>query len=522
MPPDTNTRVIAGRYSLGSPLGRGGMGTVWKGEDELLQRAVAVKEVELPPVLSGGERDEMQQRVLREARAAARLNHRSVVTIFDVVQEGGRGYVVMELLDAPSLEDLVARHGPLPVERVAEIGLQVLDALAAAHAQGIVHRDVKPSNVIVPDSGPAKLADFGIASVKGDPKITATGAILGSPAYMAPEQADATTSGAPADLWSLGATLYFAVEAQAPFGTGQPITTLTAVVHEPPRATTRAGRLEPVLQALLVKDPQERPSIDETRSLLEGVAGGATVTRPEATTPHPAPGTAAQKITPRQSQAPVAPTRTPTRRDRSAWLVALAVILLLGALAAVLIPTLSSDEDEPERRAAGQGAPKGDGDDGGAPSDTDTSAVVPADWTTYQDPATGYELSYPPGWQVVPGSGNITDFRDAESGGTYLRVDWTDTPGESPEAAWEQQSERFATNHDAYEELQITPTTFMGFDAAIWEYRYTEGGLRLHAVDLGFVTGDYGFALNFQTQDDAWEESQDVFDAFKVSFAPPQ
>jgi serine/threonine protein kinase len=253
-------RLVADRYALRAPLGRGGMGVVWRAQDAVLGREVAVKEVVFPPTMAEDERRPAQARVMREARAAARLNHPSAVTLYDVVQDGGGTFIVMELVNAPTLADLVRDGGPLPVGRVAEIGAQIASALEAAHAAGIVHRDVKPGNVMVPDQGMAKLADFGIASLQGDPQLTSTGLVIGSPAYMAPEQARGEESGPPVDFWALGATMFYAVEGEPPFDRGTSIATLAAVVNDPPRAPRRAGQLASLITALLAKDPGSRPS----------------------------------------------------------------------------------------------------------------------------------------------------------------------------------------------------------------------------------------------------------------------
>src|SRR5918994_3936556 len=212
-------RIVADRYIPQEQLGRGGMGTVWRAHDELLQRTVALKEIELPATLSEAERDSLKARVLREARTAARLSHPNAVTTFDVIDEEGRSYIVMELVDAEPLSQRISRDGVLSPSEAARIGVGVLDALEAAHAVGIIHRDVKPSNVMV-SRDTVKLADFGIATIKGDPKITQTGIILGSPSYMAPEQARSEPAVPATDLWGLGVTLYTAVEGTGPFERG--------------------------------------------------------------------------------------------------------------------------------------------------------------------------------------------------------------------------------------------------------------------------------------------------------------
>ena len=272
-------RLVANRYALKAPLGRGGMGVVWRAHDAVLGREVAVKEVVFPPTMPEQERRPAQARVMREARAAARLNHPGAVTLYDVVQDRGGTFIVMELVEAPTLADLVRDQGPLPVERVAEIGAQVAGALEAAHAAGIVHRDVKPGNVMVGARGTAKLADFGIASLQGDPQLTSTGLVIGSPAYMAPEQAKGEESGPPADFWALGATMFYAVEGGPPFDRGTSIATLAAVVNDPPRAPRRAGPLTDLITALLAKDPTARPSGPALRAELLRLA-----TRPASST----------------------------------------------------------------------------------------------------------------------------------------------------------------------------------------------------------------------------------------------
>src|SRR6266498_1841068 len=265
-------RVVADRYLLEHTIGRGGIGTVWLAHDRLLDREVAVKEVSFPETLSQHQRDDLRARALREARAAARLDHPGAITIYDVLEEQGHAFIVMELITAPTLAELVARGGPLPPERVARIGLRIASALEAAHRAGIVHRDVKPANVMVGEDGSVWLGDFGIAQLQGDPKLTASGIIVGSPWYMAPEQASGGQIGPETDLWGLGATMYYAVEGEAPFERAGSLATLAAVVNEPPRPPRHAGALTPVLMSLLAKDPAARPGLRQVRIRLARVA----------------------------------------------------------------------------------------------------------------------------------------------------------------------------------------------------------------------------------------------------------
>jgi serine/threonine protein kinase len=236
-------QLIADRYRLIEPLGQGGMGRVWKARDEVLHRDVAIKELVPPPGLTPEERQEMRERSLREARAIARLNNVNVVRIFDVLRTDGDPWIVMEYVASRSLQDILASDGPITPVRAAEVGLGVLGALGAAHRSGVMHRDIKPGNVLLADDGRVVLTDFGLATVPGDPNVTRTGLVLGSPAYIAPERARDGTAGPEADLWSLGATLFAAVEGQSPYARPSAIGTLAALATEPPPPPRRAGPL---------------------------------------------------------------------------------------------------------------------------------------------------------------------------------------------------------------------------------------------------------------------------------------
>ncbi len=275
-------RLVGGRYRLRERLGSGGMGTVWRADDLVLGRQVAVKEVVFPPGTREEEAEVLRERTRREARSAARLDHPSAVTVYDVVEEHGRPWLVLELVEARTLAQAVTEDGPLPPDEVARIGLAVLGALEAAHAQRIVHRDVKPSNVLLREDGRVVLTDFGIATTTGDSSLTHTGLLLGSPAYIAPERIRGETPGPASDLWSLGATLFTAVEGRPPFDSGDALLTVTAVVTGEHAPYVSAGPLRPVLDGLLEKDPAARLQVAATRAMLQDVAdrGPATRTRP--------------------------------------------------------------------------------------------------------------------------------------------------------------------------------------------------------------------------------------------------
>ncbi|MDL4814521.1 serine/threonine-protein kinase [Actinomadura opuntiae] len=264
-------RLLGNRYRLDSVVGRGGMGTVWRAFDVMLDREVAVKEVVLPPGLNDDERAVLYERTFREARASARLNHPGVVTVHDVVEESGRPWIVMELVLAPSLQDLMDR-GPLEHRRVAEIGLQMLGALRHAHEKGILHRDVKPSNVLITDSGRVVLTDFGIAQVEGDATLTQTGLVMGSPAYIPPERAQGERAVPASDLWALGATMYAAVEGRSPYERSDAMASLQAALSDPVPPARNAGPLARVLDGLLAREPVHRMTAVQAQPLLTQVA----------------------------------------------------------------------------------------------------------------------------------------------------------------------------------------------------------------------------------------------------------
>ena len=532
-------QLIAERYALKTPLGQGGMGIVWRAHDDLLQREVAVKEIELPRSVAESERESIRKRVLREARAAARLNHPNAVTVYDVVEEDGKAFIVMELIEGQTLADVVKNEGPLPADRTAEVALAVLGALQAAHAEGIVHRDVKPANVMIPPNGGIKLADFGIASVKDDPKITASGIILGSPSYMAPEQANHGTSGPEADMWGLGATLYYAVEGTPPFEREGAIPTLTAVLGDEPRPMQKADGLGPVISGLLEKDPNKRTTAEQARiDLTQVVAGdghtrtavladaqptqvetdpGLETERSAAAAPTPTPAAAPQQIS---RPAPA------TTGDRGKW-IALALALAVLVIAAFfVVPNLGGEDEKggrTDRQRKEQPAAGGNADEDSEAVPEEEGAVdAPSDWTTYEDPDIGYTIEHPSDWE--PSVEENGTFFYSPEGDMYLQVAYVQPPtAETPEAAWYAQEENFASTHENYQRIGITPTTYQGMDAAAWEFTYEDGGTTLHAVNFGFITTDEstGMTLLFQTHEDVWDDSQDTFEQFKAGFRPP-
>ncbi|NRQ34877.1 protein kinase [Nonomuraea sp. NN258] len=270
--PEQQTRLLAERYELIAPLGRGTMGTVWRARDRALGREVAVKEIRQDPGLTEEQRTELRERMVREGRIAARINHPSVASIHDVLIHDNSPWIIMELIEARSLEQVIDEEGPLPPRLVAEIGVDLLGALREAHAQGITHRDVKPGNVLITENGRVVLTDFGIAKAEGDSRLTRTGMVIGSPGYTAPERARGEYTGPESDIWSLGATLYFAVEGRPAYERSTIAETLAALLSESADPPTQAGQLRPVLNGLLHKDYRQRLSAAKAETLLRMVA----------------------------------------------------------------------------------------------------------------------------------------------------------------------------------------------------------------------------------------------------------
>ncbi|MEU0987337.1 protein kinase [Streptomyces sp. NPDC005953] len=278
-------RLVGGRYRLVELVGQGGMGRVWRGHDDTLDRRVAVKEVVLPAGTSPGEREQLLQRTMREARVAATLGHPGIITVHDVVKDADAPWIVMEFIPGNSLGGLIAQNGRLPWQRVAEIGAEIADALAHAHAAGVVHRDLKPDNILI-HGARTILTDFGIARVLDDSagtRLTRTGTIVGTPQYMAPEQLEGGDATAAGDLWSLGATLYAAVEGRSPFEAPTLMALFHAILSQPLPAPRHAAQLAPTLNDLLSKNPDQRPSATALAARLSQLHHPPT--RPD----HPAP-----------------------------------------------------------------------------------------------------------------------------------------------------------------------------------------------------------------------------------------
>ncbi|WP_327354022.1 serine/threonine-protein kinase [Streptomyces sp. NBC_01304] len=351
--PAPGDRLIANRYRLTERIGSGGMGTVWLAVDERVGRECAVKEPQLPG--DPAQHQQAYERLRREARAAARVEHPAAVAIHDVVTEGGLPWIVMELVRGESLQQVLDR-GPLPPAEAARIGLALVGALAAAHAKGILHRDVKPANVLIGPHGRVVLTDFGIAHIQGEETLTVTGEFVGSLDYIAPERMAGVSVGPESDLWSLGVLLYAAVEGVSPFRRTSLESTLAAILTDTPPQPRQAGALGPLIMGLLAKPPQERPSAQAVTRFLGEAAAGRTVEE-AVTAEEPEAGTeaATERLSAPEDPAPTrkftpspdSDTRPSAVRDpgRRRLLTGLAGVVAAGALGTGGWLYLASDGD---------------------------------------------------------------------------------------------------------------------------------------------------------------------------------
>ena len=358
-----NTRVIAGRYRLEERVGRGGMGVVWRATDQLLGRGVAVKELPYDESLSAAQARRQRDRTLREARAVAQLSHPHIIVVHDVVEDDERPYIVMELIEGGSLADRLAHRGPVDAFEAARIGIALLGALGAAHAAGVLHRDLKPDNVLL-ETGTDRvlLTDFGIAQVAGTPTLTENGAFVGSPEYTAPERMSGSRTGPESDLWSLGALLCTALSGESPFRRDSLGGTLHAVVAAEIRPPAQAGPLLPVVQGLLERDPDRRLDADRAERMLRAFrATGRTPDSPPPgyaptgrEAPHGRPPGPPRDIADRQPLVPPAGMPAPARLaeqlirqpTRRVLVAALLVAAMAGAgVSAMALLTDESDGD---------------------------------------------------------------------------------------------------------------------------------------------------------------------------------
>ncbi|MFC7984519.1 protein kinase [Streptomyces sp. NPDC057336] len=560
-------RLVAGRYRLSDAIGSGGMGRVWRAHDEVLHRAVAIKELTAALYVSESDQAILLARTRGEARAAARINHSAVVTVHDVLEHDGRPWIVMELVEGRSLADAVKEEERVEPREAARIGLWVLRALRAAHTAGVLHRDVKPGNVLLGEDGRVLLTDFGIAQIEGDSTITRTGEVVGSVDYLAPERVRGHDPGPASDLWALGATLYTAVEGRSPFRRTSPLTTMQAVVEEEATEPRYAGPLAPVIDALLRKDPATRPDATEAEQMLAeaaegrrpksaqayvptrysgssrqdgtvhqgaagfaGPAGGTTATPyrtatgPTAVGPapvgHAAPGPApaghtAAAPTPAGYPPAAGDAPRPRRRLRTFALV-VAVAALIGAGTAVVLQ---------QRDDTGSSAgPDTAGSPSASPSatqDKGPGGSVPADWVRRDDPL-GFSLYLPEDWQRTDFGGDSGELRQIDytpDGGEHvLRVSVDRAPDYNDPYAHQLDLEVQLQRLVDYRRVVLERSGYRDRDSARWEYTWTAlakdtpfPGPR-RAVAQTYMSRDgVEYALNMSGPADDWKTTRQRF-----------
>lgn len=565
--------LIAGRYRLADSIGSGGMGRVWRAHDEVLHRKVAVKELTAALYVSESDQAVLLARTRAEARAAARINHSAVVTVHDVLDHDGRPWIVMELVEGHSLADAVKERGRIEQREAARIGLWVLRALRAAHSAGVLHRDVKPGNVLLGRDGRVLLTDFGIAQIEGDTTITRTGEVVGSVDYLAPERVRGHDPGPSSDLWALGATLYTAVEGRSPFRRTSPLGTMQAVVEEEAEEPNHAGPLGPVIAALLRKEPAQRPSAEEAEQMLAEAAEGR---RPSAAqvfiptqssslgtggpystgagTPGYGTGTSASghgsvpgapgsSATGRSGTGPtaVAPTavgsapaglRTaparsrPRRRLRTLALV-VAVAAVLGGGAAVAFQQWGLS-----RQGGGTGGPTP------APATSAASTAstagqegaVPDSWERHNDPL-GFSLSLPKGWKrkVYQIDGDLKQVDYSPDGGKHFARIAVDTNPDFSDAYQHQKDlEQQIQDLVDFKTVTMRRNTYRDCKGSLWESTWTAllrdpphvPGPR-HAIEETYYSrGGVEYAIYMSTPEADWAKTSKQFKWVLQSWQP--
>ena len=484
--------LVAGRYRLLDELARGGMGTVWKARDERLQRLVAVKLLHPPVGASAAEAEQAADRALREARTTAKLHHPHAVPVFDVVEHEGRPCLVMQYLPSRNLQAVLDDTGRMPARDVARLGAELASALAAAHRVGIIHRDVKPANVLVTEDGTAKLTDFGISHTLGDASTTSTGFVTGTPAYLAPEVARGDPAGFASDVYSLGSTLYRAVEGAPPYGAES---NAMAVLHRvasgryvPP---SPSGPLTPLLQQLLAADPAARPPVHNVATALRELASGSRARVVSAGAPRPAPTTATptvRPVPPRPTAPPVLPPPAAAplepRRRRLGWLMAAVVAVLLVAGVVAYVAT-RPDGSTPQADASSAAT---------AASGTPTAADTPPADDTPSDTAS--DTGSPTPTPTDTGAPTATELSDAVTSYYDLLPGDTDAGWERLTAGYQVSPSGGRSGYDEFwggissvsvSDVQASPPDTV---VATLAYVFTDGSTSTERTSFGFVRED--------------------------------
>jgi hypothetical protein len=520
-------RILAGRYWLGAVIGRGGMGAVWRARDELLNRDVAIKEIVWPDLMDPGERETARRRAVREAQMAARLSHPNVVGVYDILEEDGRPCIVMELVPFRSLRDVLAEDGPMSPPEAARVGLGVLAALSAVHEAGVVHRDVKPANILLGPENRVVLADFGIAKAADSPALTASGVLLGSPSYLAPERARGDRADAASDLWALGASLYAAVESRPPFERDSVIASLTAVVAEEPEPAPRAGPLWPVIQGLLGKDPAARLDTAGAERMLRRIASAdpAEAAPPVGAAPLVPPAGAAEATAATEA---VGQGRRSESRGRKVPVIALAAVAAIAVVAAGIAMALGRHPDRPAARPAPPAASRS-GPSTTPPSTLPPASSAPASRGSSALPAgyyrftnaTGFSIGVPRGWRISH-DGHYVYIRDPANSGIFLLIDQSDQPKSNPLADWRQQAADRQGSYPGYHLILLREVRYSQAEkAADWEFTYDRNGVMVRVLNRNILANArHAYALYWSTPVSDWDAFYHFFQAFAATFRP--
>ncbi|MEU9990627.1 serine/threonine-protein kinase [Streptomyces sp. NPDC048045] len=491
-------RLVADRYLLVERVGSGGMGTVWRAEDRLLGRHVAVKKLRIPPHLHDDEIRTLHERTRREARSAARISHPNVIVVHDVVDDEGLPCIVMEYIPSDTLSDVLKRRGALPPAEAARIGGAMAAALRAAHGAGVLHRDVKPANVLLGHDGRIVLTDFGIAMESGTSSLTKSGELIGSIRYLAPERLRSGDAGPGpgSDLWALGATLYQAVEGRHPFQRDTPIETAYAIATDSYEPLRSAGDLAPVIEGLLVKDPGQRMDVHEVERRL----GDATVTRTAPLDPPARPDRAADPQPHTQKE------RKGSGNRRRTVLRSLLAVALAACVAGGALWWLRGGAEAPGALANGvkSSAP--------APSTSSAPPPLPAGYRL-QEADTGISVPVRDGWTRKTLPGGEVAYIDA-SGLVGLRVNAVRFAGADPLRHW-RETEEAQTRRDnpGYERVRMAATTFRGRPAGYWEFTFDGRERKYRAAELAFAGSDgTQYVIYLSAPNEQWHRYRPVFD----------
>ncbi|WFB08921.1 protein kinase [Streptomyces sp. LX-29] len=577
-------RLVAGRYRLIEKVGRGGMGAVWRAEDELLGRQIAVKRLHVSPHLADDELATLYERTRREARSAARITHPNVVVVHDVVEDGGRPCIVMEYVPGSTMADLLKGGQTIPAAEAARIGLAMVSALRAAHAAGVLHRDVKPGNVLLGADKRVVLTDFGIAMATGTSTLTKTGEVVGSIDYIAPERVRGRKPGPASDLWALGATLYQALEGRPPFRRDTAMETAYAIAVDPVDPTRNAGPLTSLVEALLDKDPDRRPSADAVERMLRvplsdtdtTLFPAVSLTRPtavqpaakpvrEPATPEPpkapparnepawareparAPEPEPEPVRDEPAPAPEPPrapeparttatTRTPEPSRTTVTTPASEIPYSGGTSRRAGIRTfLSVVAAGVVGAAVVTGIYLASGGDGGGtkaegknetksptPVKTKhTAPPVPEGYVLNRVGELGLSVPVPKGWTLDSMSGRAVNFVDP-TGEASLRINVLDFASTDPVEHFKEVEKDLRAKYSWYERKRLQETKFRNQPAAIWEMEFQGDTRRISAIDLGWGrVGEKEYALYLSAPTDVFDSYRSVFDRAKEGLRLP-